>query len=69
MFFLKFRNIHKKTQMLENLLNKVTDPQTCNFIKESPTQVFSCDYCQIFQKSFFHRTPQVAVSEKNDKVL
>ena len=31
--------------------------------KETPTQVFSCEYCEIFKKSFFHRTPLVVASE------
>ena len=28
----------------------------------TPTQVFSCEYCQIFKNSFFYRTPPVAAS-------
>ena len=28
--------------------------------KETATQVFSCEYCKIFKKSFFYRTPLVA---------
>ena len=31
-------------------------------LKETPTQVFSCEYCEIFRNSFFHRTPPVAAS-------
>ena len=35
-----------------------------NFIKkETPTQVFSCEFCEIFKNNFFHRTPPVAASE------
>ena len=30
----KYRNIYKKTLMLESLFHKVTDLQTCNFIKK-----------------------------------
>ena len=38
-------------------------PQACNFIKiETPTQVLSCDFWQIFKNSFFHRTPPVVAS-------
>ena len=28
--------------------------------KETSTQVLSCEYCEIFKNSFFHRTPLVA---------
>ena len=39
-------------------------PQTCFFIKkEAPAQVFSCEFCEIFNKNFFHRTPVVAASK------
>ena len=30
--------------------------------KETPTQVFSCEYCEILKNSFFYRTPLVAAS-------
>ena len=30
--------------------------------KETPIQVFFCEYCKIFQNSFFHRKPPVASS-------
>ena len=33
------------------------------YLKETPTQVFSCEYCEIFKNSFFYRTPLVAASE------
>ena len=29
----KFRNIHRKTAVLESLYNKVAGPKTCSFIK------------------------------------
>ena len=32
------------------------------YLKMSPTQVFSCEYCEIFKNSFFYRTPQVTDS-------
>ena len=31
--------------------------------KETPTQGFSCDFCEIFKNTFFYRTPPVAPSE------
>ena len=30
--------------------------------KEALAQVFSCEFCEIFKKTFFHRTPPVAAS-------
>ena len=44
----------KKISMLESLFNKVTRLMACNFIKKkTPTQVSSCEYHKIFDKSFF----------------
>ena len=53
---LKFCNIHKKTLVLESLFNKVA---LKFFIKkrQTTTQVLSCEYWEIFMKSFFYRTP------------
>ena len=31
---------------------------------QSLAQVFSCEFCQIFKNTFFHRTPLLAVSEQ-----
>ena len=35
--------------------------QVCNF-EETPTQMLSCEYCQIFRSTFFRRTPTVTAS-------
>ena len=60
--FQKFRNIHKKTVVLEFLFNKVAGLKICSFIKkETPTQVFSYEYCEIFKDSFFYIRPLVTV--------
>ena len=32
----------------------------CNYLKETLTQVFSWECCEIFKNSFFYRTPTVA---------
>ena len=37
-----------------------------NFIKNTPTQVFSCEICKTFKNTFFDRTPPVAASVKRD---
>ena len=37
--------------------------EACNFIKkETPAQVFSCEFCEIFKNTFFYRTPPVTAS-------
>ena len=28
-------------------------PNTCNFIKKTPAQVFSSEFCEVFKSSFF----------------
>ena len=39
-------------------------PQTCNFIKkETLALVLSCEFCEIFKNTYFHRTPPVAASD------
>ena len=30
------------------------------YLKRDSTQVFSCEYCEIFKNTFFYRTPPVA---------
>ena len=35
--------------------------------KETPTQVFSCGFCETFKNNFFHRTPPVAASAISDQ--
>ena len=38
--------------------------KACNVIKkETPKQVLSCEYCEVFKNSFFYRTPPVAPSK------
>ena len=39
--------------------------KACNFSKkETLTQVFSCEFCQILKNTFSYRRPLVAASEK-----
>ena len=36
-------------------------PKACNFIKkETPAQVFSCEFCEIFKNTYFYKTSPVA---------
>ena len=39
---------------MASLFNKVESLQACNFI--TPTQMFSCEYCETFKNSFFIET-------------
>ena len=47
--FLKIFNIDMKTPVLESLFNRT-------LYKETPTQVFSCQYCEILRTAFLYRT-------------
>ena len=48
--------------MLEYLFYKVKSL----YLKETPTRLFTCEYCDIFEK-IFYRTPLVAASKSNAK--
>ena len=43
--------------MLESRFYKVAGLKAYNFIKETPTQMFSCKYCEMVKISFLYRTP------------
>ena len=48
------QNAQENTCVRASLLIKL---QACNFIKkETLTQVFSCEFCEIFKSNFFYRT-------------
>ena len=49
--------------MLESLFIKVTVLRACNFIKETPTQVFSCEFCQLFKNIYLIEDLQTVGSE------
>ena len=45
----KFHKIHRKTPASES-------PEACNFIRrETLTQVFSCEFCEISKNAFFYK--------------
>ena len=51
-------NILMKTVVLESLFDEVARLQACNFIKkETQTQVLSCEFWEILENTFFHKTP------------
>ena len=56
--------MHRKTPMLESLFSKPAGLKAHNFIKKyTPTQLFFCEYCEIFKNRFFYRTPLMAASK------
>ena len=57
----KFRNIHRKTPVLESLFNKA--------LKETPTQVFSCKLCDIFKNIYFEEHLRVAAFVVNKDAM
>ena len=48
--------------MLESLLNKAAGLQACNFTKETPTQVFSCEIYEIFKNTYFEEYLRMTAS-------
>ena len=59
-------NIHRKTPVLESLFNKDAGLQLSE--KETPMQVFSCEYCKMFQDSIFCRTPLVPAFDCSNQI-
>ena len=50
----KLPNIHKKRSVLKSLFSEIRGLKACNFNKkETPTEVFSCEYHKTFKNSFF----------------
>ena len=54
-------NVTIETLLLEFTNNRSSLPGS-GLQKETPTQVFSCEFCQISKNTFFHRIPLVAAS-------
>ena len=53
----KFRNINRKTPVSESLLNKVTDFQSCNFIKKGlQHRYFPVNIAKFLRTSFLWNT-------------
>ena len=50
--------------MLKSLFHKVTGLKTYIFIKETPTQVFYCEYCEIFKNTYFKEHLSTNASEE-----
>ena len=63
MVLLKFsQNSQENTCAEVSFLIKL-QAEACNFIKkETLAEVFSCEFCAIYENTFFYRTPPVAAS-------
>ena len=61
--YLNFRKIHRKTPVLESLLNKVAGLTIATLLKVSPTQVFSFEFGKIFENIYFAQHLRTATSE------
>ena len=48
--------------MLEFLFNKVAGFRSVTLMKETPTQVFSCEYYNIFKNTYFEKHLPTAAS-------
>ena len=61
----KNRKIEKKTPALESIFIKVVDLRHATLLKKTPAQVFSCEFCEIFENFVFEKKllPPVAASE------
>ena len=59
MSFEKFRKFCTKIPVSQSFYNQVADPRLGLQLdyKETPTQEFSCDTCEIMKNIFFYRTP------------
>ena len=65
------RNFAKfiRKDLCQSLLFNLIIASTCNFIKkETLAQVFPCEFCEIFQNTYFYRTPLVAASDSSIKL-
>ena len=53
--FLKTRNVHRKTPVLELHFNKVSVLEGLHFFfkKQTPALLFSCEYSEIFKNVIF----------------
>ena len=62
--FLKISQYSHENTCVGVFFNKVASLQACNFIKnETPTQVFSCEYFEIFKNTYFQEHLERAASE------
>ena len=51
--FLKILQTSQENTCVGVFFNKVASLQPASFLKETPTQVLSCEVCQTFKNSYF----------------
>ena len=58
------KDVLRTSQNLQENTRVYSDrPKACDLVKkETPAQVFFCEFCEIFKNTFFYRTPPVAAS-------
>ena len=61
----KFRNIHRKTTVLESLFNKVAGLHACMFIEKDSNIGFSCVNREIFKNIYFEKYLRTAASDNS----
>ena len=59
---LKISQYSKENTCVRVSFNKVASFRPATSLKKTPTQVLSCEYCEIFKKSFLYRTSTVVAS-------
>ena len=63
------RNSHENTFVGVSFIMKLQEPKVCNFIKkETSSQMFSCEFCEIFKNTIVFRTPSEII-QTVDKYL
>ena len=58
---LKFRKFYMKTPMLESLFNRAYN----FYYKETPVEVFFCEYCEISKNTYFEQNLRTTASNRN----
>ena len=50
--------------MLESLDNNIAGLNSTTLFKKRPTQMFSCEYCEIFKNNYFEKYLRTATSNR-----
>ena len=61
--FLEISQNSQENICVRESLNKVSHLRPATLFKKTLAQVFSCEFCEIYKSTFFHRAPLVAASE------
>ena len=60
---------HDPRKEIQDPGNPGKRPEACNFIKEETlTQVFSCEFCEIFKNTFFTEHLWATASERDQNI-